>query len=510
LIRQNSSDNDVLFLYFSVVNDFFLRKLKSLKDIPNHAIFVTMDVSSLYTNIDHDEGAEACFRKPEMRKNKTIPSSFLLNLIQTVLKSNIFRFQNKLYRQIKGTAMGTPMAPNYANLFMDCFETDLLHDFYVIHGYKPMTWLRYIDDVFFIWTNGEDSLKLFLDFAQNYSTHKKMKSKIKFEIHQSNETVNFLDVTIIFQDKKLKTTIYSKPTNAHLYLNVKSCHPEHIIKNLCSETPDFMQQANKYLEFFINRGYDSKRLKQQVKEVLMLNRNELLEANVNKNDSKKDPQTIFVTTWHPKLKNIYKIFKENQHIIQNNDYLKNIFPSIPIAAFRRKKSVANYVVRSDILSSHTKVSTGTKPCNKCKKICNMINQDETLSNITNARSMKIVAGGDCHTKNVIYAARCKIHGSLYIGHTGEALKDRVNKHRYDANKRPQNNELATHVSQHNHDFDKDIDFCILKKDITNEKERILYEDKFICQLGTIQPTGLNIDIGSYGHEMYEITQVIQK
>jgi len=110
---------------------------------------------------------------------------------------------------------------------------------------------------------------------------------------------------------------------------------------------------------------------------------------------------------------------------------------------------------------------------------------------------------------VIYAARCKIHGLLYIGHTGEALKDRVNKHRYDAKKRPHNNELATHVNQHEHDFNNDIDFCVLKKGIINEKERILYEDKFICQLGTIQPTGLNIDIGPYGNEMYEITQVLK-
>ena len=62
-------------------NDF-LTKLKSIKNIPKNSIFVTMDVSSLYTNIDHEEGAQACYEKLETRSNKTVPST-------TLKKSNI-------------------------------------------------------------------------------------------------------------------------------------------------------------------------------------------------------------------------------------------------------------------------------------------------------------------------------------------------------------------------------------------------------------------------------------
>ena len=79
-----------------------------------------MDVSSLYTNIDHKEDAKACFKKLE--KNKSIPSIVIKNLILMILKSNAFRFGNYYYRQTTGTAMGTPMTPNYANLFMENFE----------------------------------------------------------------------------------------------------------------------------------------------------------------------------------------------------------------------------------------------------------------------------------------------------------------------------------------------------------------------------------------------------
>ena len=44
-------------------------------------------------------------------------------------KSNTFRFGNEYYRQITGTAMGTPMAPNHANLLMDNFEQNLVRDY---------------------------------------------------------------------------------------------------------------------------------------------------------------------------------------------------------------------------------------------------------------------------------------------------------------------------------------------------------------------------------------------
>ena len=61
-------------------------------------------MKSLYTNIDIEEGAEACFK-------------YLENTL-FVLKSNIFCFGINLYHQIKGIATLTFIAPNYANFFM--------------------------------------------------------------------------------------------------------------------------------------------------------------------------------------------------------------------------------------------------------------------------------------------------------------------------------------------------------------------------------------------------------
>ena len=41
---------------------YFLTKLSLVKNIPENSFLVTMDVSSLYTNIEHEEGTEACFK----------------------------------------------------------------------------------------------------------------------------------------------------------------------------------------------------------------------------------------------------------------------------------------------------------------------------------------------------------------------------------------------------------------------------------------------------------------
>ena len=46
-----------------------------------------MDVNSLYTNIDHKEGANAYYKKLETRKNKTVPSNTYLQTLYTTVFS---------------------------------------------------------------------------------------------------------------------------------------------------------------------------------------------------------------------------------------------------------------------------------------------------------------------------------------------------------------------------------------------------------------------------------------
>ena len=78
--------------------------------------------------------------------NKQISSDTLAELAEVVFKNNIFEFDEKTFKQKRGTAIGTKFAPPYAILFMADFEEKMLKSF----EKKPKIWWRYIDDIFFI------------------------------------------------------------------------------------------------------------------------------------------------------------------------------------------------------------------------------------------------------------------------------------------------------------------------------------------------------------------------
>ena len=134
---------------------------------------------------------------------------------------------------------------------------------------------------------------------------------------------------------------------------------------------------------------------------------------------------------------------------------------------------------------------------------------EAVINTRNGKSIRSVKS-DCKTANVVYAAKCIKHDLLYIGQTNKKITERFSNHRYDFKKRPENNELTTHLTQEPHDFEKDIEVTIIGRGYPNKESRIRGEDKSICQLGTCAPHGMNKEIGPYGRELYECYQSLQK
>ena len=89
----------------------FLCKLKSIGQVPAGSLLLTLDVRALYTNIPHNEGIEACRKALNTRRVQDPPTQNVINLITLILTNNNFSFDDKHCLQIKGTAMGTRMAP---------------------------------------------------------------------------------------------------------------------------------------------------------------------------------------------------------------------------------------------------------------------------------------------------------------------------------------------------------------------------------------------------------------
>ena len=100
----------------------YIRRIESIQSVPEGSLLVTMDVTSLYTNIPHDEGIEACRKALNERENQHPSTESLVELITLVLKLNNFEFNGEHYLQVNGTAMWTRMAPSYANIFMGQLE----------------------------------------------------------------------------------------------------------------------------------------------------------------------------------------------------------------------------------------------------------------------------------------------------------------------------------------------------------------------------------------------------
>ena len=144
-----------------------------------------MDVQSLYPNIDHKEGVDACSHVLDKRSNQLFPTRVVVKLILLILKCNVMSFNDRFFHQIKGMAMGTPMAVSYANIFMSEFEQCLVQDYEQRYKHKPVLRLRFIDDTFLVWIGNETSLKSFLKYCNECSNSRDMSSNIKFSYSYS-------------------------------------------------------------------------------------------------------------------------------------------------------------------------------------------------------------------------------------------------------------------------------------------------------------------------------------
>ena len=198
-----------------------LIKLRDLGHIPSTAILCTMDVSALYTNIPQQEGVASCLKAIQHPPKGVLtphpPLEIVSFLMKTILERNCFQFNGRFYLQTTGTAMGTAMAPSYANLFMGELERKLL----MSSQYQPHAWYRFIDDIFFVWTNTAEALEAFTTHCNNHHP------TIKFTKECSVDKVPFLDLEIKLENNRLTTRTYHKPTDAHNYLHFKSNHPGH-------------------------------------------------------------------------------------------------------------------------------------------------------------------------------------------------------------------------------------------------------------------------------------------
>ena len=197
----------------------FADTIKELK-IPRNAHMASFDIKSLFTNVPVEETINICAQElyhSDLEKPKIKEESFK-ELIKKVTTGVEFSFDDVMYRQVDGVAMGSPLGPVLANIFVGYCEITLN----LTSSPEVLLYRRFVDDIFSINENAECMEEL---LTRLRGMHKALEFTKEEEI---DGQLPFMDVSVIKnktannENITLSTTIYRKPTFTGHYMKWKS------------------------------------------------------------------------------------------------------------------------------------------------------------------------------------------------------------------------------------------------------------------------------------------------
>ena len=188
-------------------------------------------------------------------------------MAEFVLSNSFFEFNSDTFQQISGTAIGNKFAPPYACIYMDQVEQKFL----ATQINQPLIWLRYIDDIFFIWTHGEKELERFMSSFNSFTPN------LNFTYKSRKKDISFLDFKVSLSKDKLSTDLHIRPTDFQQYLHYSSGHPEHtkrsivysqllVVSWVCSRENDFNRHKSNMKISFQKRRYPENIIENEMKK----------------------------------------------------------------------------------------------------------------------------------------------------------------------------------------------------------------------------------------------------
>ena len=235
----------------------FVEQARQFKLEPGECLS-SYDVSALFTSVPIDPALN--FIKDLLTKDTTLKQRTVMEvgdiilLLEFCLKNTYFSFQGQFYEQVEGTAMGSPVSPIVANLYMEYLEQKALS----IAPHPPRFWGRYVDDTFVI--HKEANKQGFLQHINSVDP------AIRFTVEDNKEdgSIPFLDTIVKPEaDGSLSITVYRKPTHTDQYLQWDSHHHlsakfsviqtlSHRASTMCSN-PELLQKEKEHLRKALNK-----------------------------------------------------------------------------------------------------------------------------------------------------------------------------------------------------------------------------------------------------------------
>ena len=180
----------------------------------------------MYTNINTDHAIFVISSWIDSHSS-SLPPDFPVNAVKDamrlVMKNNIFEWGDTHFLQLLGTAMGTSAACMWATVYYGVHETATLIPG---HSTSLILYVRYINDIFGIWTGDKLAWQAFKADINNFGM-------LTWDISEPSTTVDFLDLTITVQPNgRLTTKTYQKAMNLYQYIPPHSAHPPGMCKGI--------------------------------------------------------------------------------------------------------------------------------------------------------------------------------------------------------------------------------------------------------------------------------------
>ena len=245
----------------------------------------------------------------DLKQRTSMSVDYIVSLLEFCLRSTYFTFKGRFYKQQEGAAMGSPISPIVANLYMEDLETKVIQSV----QNPPSFWRRFVDDTLTIMKSPQ--VESFLNHLNSIDHH------IQFTKEESRPdgSLPFLDILITpKEDSSLSTTVYRKPTHTDLYLQWDSNHTiaskysvvgtlHHRAQVICS-SPELLQQEEKHLHQALTRCNYSKWALNRAKLRVKARKTRKQNQNTNDNVINKNQRPYMVVPYHKGLsENLKKI-----------------------------------------------------------------------------------------------------------------------------------------------------------------------------------------------------------
>ncbi|XP_044766578.1 uncharacterized protein LOC123322665 [Coccinella septempunctata] len=313
--------------------------------IPENFILVSLDVSSLFTNIPIELAVELVRRhwsKVEPHTRLTVDE--FVQLFEFCVDNSYFVFNDQFFCQVFGLGMGNCLAPIVSDIVMSDLQNSALSAL----PFRVPIYKRYVDDIFT--SIPSDGVGVILDAFNSF--HPRLQFTLETE---RNNSLPFLDVRVIRSSGCLRTDWYRKPTFSERFLNFNSQHPFthkiNLIENLkfrathLASTEFHVDNMNKIKSFLIKNNYPVS----------------LIRRILNKNDSTHLKPLLTTAKRYFKIPYIQGLSERVSQLLRDQIVEIAFKPANTVGGFYSKlKSKTALGLRSGVIYSI--------PCRECNKV----------------------------------------------------------------------------------------------------------------------------------------------